>query len=152
MKEEMGIPRQGLYDPAHEHDACGVGFVANIAGEKSHGMIHKGIEVLVNLEHRGACGCDPETGDGAGILIQLPDRFLRKEAAKLDIELPEAGLHASGLVFLSRHYALRDEQSRKFEELVADEGQHFLGWREVPHDPDAIVLSRNQGFYRAVDE
>ncbi|MGI9592377.1 MAG: glutamate synthase large subunit [Myxococcota bacterium] len=138
MKHEMGIPRQGLYDPAHEHDACGVGFVANIAGEKSHQMIHKGIEVLVHLEHRGACGCDPETGDGAGILIQLPDRFLRQEAEKLDIELPEADLHASGLVFLSRHFALRDEQSRKFEELVADEGQRFLGWREVPHDPDAI--------------
>jgi glutamate synthase domain-containing protein 2/glutamate synthase domain-containing protein 1/glutamate synthase domain-containing protein 3 len=134
----MGIPKQGLYDPANEHDACGVGFVANIEGQKSHDMIHKGIEVLVQLEHRGACGCDPETGDGAGILIQLPERFLRQEAEKLEIELPEPGFYASGLVFLSRHYALRDGQSRKFEELVADEGQRFLGWREVPHDPNAI--------------
>ena len=95
------IPRQGLYDPGLEHDACGVGFVANIAGDRSHEMIHKGTEVLERLEHRGACGCDPETGDGAGLLIQLPDRFLRQEAAALGIELPAEGAYASGMVFLS---------------------------------------------------
>jgi glutamate synthase (NADPH/NADH) large chain len=129
---------RGLYDPAHEHDACGVGFVANIRGERSHALIHKGVEVLVNLEHRGACGCDPETGDGAGILIQLPDRFLRQEAAKLAIELPEPGAYASGMVFLSQNPLERDRQMRLFEERVHAEGQRMLGWREVPHDPDAI--------------
>ncbi|MDH3212956.1 MAG: glutamate synthase-related protein, partial [Myxococcales bacterium] len=129
---------QGLYDPAHEHDACGVGFVANIEGEKSHALIHKGVQVLVNLEHRGACGCDPETGDGAGILIQLPDRFLRQEAEKLDIDLPALGAYASGMVFLSQNPLERDRQMRLFEELVHAEGQRMLGWREVPHDPGAI--------------
>ena len=98
MNARFGRPgRQGLYDPAYEHDACGVGFVANIAGDKSHDLIHKGIEVLVNLEHRGACGCDPDTGDGAGILIQLPDRFLRREAESLGIALPPVGSYASGM-------------------------------------------------------
>ena len=81
-------PKQGLYDPVNEHDACGVGFIANIRGEKSHELVADGLEVLVRLEHRGACGCDPETGDGAGVLIQLPDRFLRKEADALH---PAAG-------------------------------------------------------------
>jgi glutamate synthase domain-containing protein 1 len=95
MQRPPGLPpRQGLYDPVHEHDACGVGFVANIRGEKSHELIHKGIEVLVNLEHRGACGCDPETGDGAGVLIQLPDRLLRKQAAALGFEPPAPGAYA----------------------------------------------------------
>ena len=93
--------RQGLYDPTNEHDACGVGFVANIEGQKSHDLIQHGIDVLVQLEHRGACGCDPESGDGAGVLIQLPDAFLREETAKLGIALPEQGSYASGLIFLS---------------------------------------------------
>ena len=129
---------QGLYDPSQEHDACGVGFVANVRGERSHAVVHQGVQVLVRLEHRGACGCDPETGDGAGILIQLPDRFLRREAAKLGIELPERGRYASGLVFLSRDPAERTGQMEAFERSVADEGQRFLGWREVPIDPTAI--------------
>jgi glutamate synthase domain-containing protein 2/glutamate synthase domain-containing protein 1/glutamate synthase domain-containing protein 3 len=129
---------EGLYDPAYEHDACGVGFVANIRGEKSHALIHKGVQVLVNLEHRGACGCDPETGDGAGILIQLPDRFLRQEAAQLYIDLPAPGAYASGMVFLSQNPLERDRQMRLFEERVHAEGQRMLGWREVPHDPGAI--------------
>ncbi len=82
MQRSQGRPAaQGLYDPSHEHDACGVGFVAQIDGTKSHALVHQGIQVLERMEHRGACGCDPETGDGAGILIQLPDRFLRREAA-----------------------------------------------------------------------
>ncbi len=106
--KRLGLPpREGLYDPAHEHDACGVGFVASIRGEKSHDMIHKGIEVLQHLEHRGACGCDPETGDGAGILIQLPDRFLRKAAGELGIDLPPAGAYASGMLFLSTDAKVR---------------------------------------------
>jgi glutamate synthase domain-containing protein 2/glutamate synthase domain-containing protein 1/glutamate synthase domain-containing protein 3 len=132
------IPAQGLYDPAQEHDACGVGFVANIRGERSHDIVHKGVQALVSLEHRGACGCDPETGDGAGILIQLPDRFLRREAERLGFELPAPGAFASGLVFLSRDAAERAWQTAAFERAVEASGQRFLGWREVPIDPDAI--------------
>jgi glutamate synthase domain-containing protein 2/glutamate synthase domain-containing protein 1/glutamate synthase domain-containing protein 3 len=130
--------RQGLYDPANEHDACGVGFVANISGEKSHELIQTGIEVLVRLEHRGACGCDPDSGDGAGILIQLPDAFMRQEAAKLGIELPPAGEYAVGMVFLSQDDAEREGQGSSFESFVVEEGQTVLGWRDVPHDPQAI--------------
>jgi glutamate synthase domain-containing protein 2/glutamate synthase domain-containing protein 1/glutamate synthase domain-containing protein 3 len=133
-----GIPAQGLYDPAHEHDACGVGFVANIRGRRSHDIVHKGVQVLAALEHRGACGCDPETGDGAGILIQLPDRFLRQEAAKLGFELPAAGAFASGLVFLSRDARERAWQAQAFERAALASGQRFLGWREVPVEPGAI--------------
>ncbi len=132
------VPRQGLYDPCQEHDACGVGFVADIEGRKSHRLIEQGIEVLVRLEHRGACGCDPESGDGAGVLIQLPDRFLRQEAAKQGIELPPPGRYATGLVFLSRDPAERKWQVEILERLIAEEGQRLLGWREVPHDPQAI--------------
>ena len=150
--------RLGLYDPALEHDACGVGFVAHIKGEKSHALIHKGIEVLVRLEHRGACGCDPETGDGAGVLIQLPDRFLRREAAKLGIELPAPGSYASGMVFLSTDAAQRRWQEQAFEKAVADVGQRFLGWRDVPHAPEQIGrLARQpipvvrQGFVAAAE-
>ena len=82
---------QGLYDPAHEHDACGVGFVADIKGRRSHTIVRQALQVLINLQHRGACGCEANTGDGAGILIQMPDRFLRKEAARLGVDLPPAG-------------------------------------------------------------
>jgi glutamate synthase domain-containing protein 2/glutamate synthase domain-containing protein 1/glutamate synthase domain-containing protein 3 len=133
-----GPTRQGLYDPAFEHDACGVGFVAQIDGRRSHDIVHKGIEVLVHLEHRGACGCDPETGDGAGILIQLPDRFLRGEAEALGVRLPQPGRYASGHVFLSRDDAQRAWQQRALEEAVAGEGQRVLGWRDVPCEPGAI--------------
>jgi glutamate synthase domain-containing protein 2/glutamate synthase domain-containing protein 1/glutamate synthase domain-containing protein 3 len=138
MTARSRIPRQGLYDPAHEHDACGVGFVASMRGERSHGLIHDGIEVLVRLEHRGACGCDPETGDGAGVLIQLPDRFLRQEAAHLGIELPDPGGYASGMVFLSPEAGARSWQEETFERVVAEHGQRFLGWRDVPHEPGAV--------------
>jgi glutamate synthase (NADPH/NADH) large chain len=134
-----GVPaRQGLYDPALERDACGVGFVANIHGERSHALVHQGIQVLENLEHRGACGCDPETGDGAGVLIQLPDAFLRQEAARLGIELPPAGSYASGMVFLASEDEARRWQQAAFEEAVAGAGQRFLGWRDVPVHPDRI--------------
>jgi glutamate synthase (NADPH/NADH) large chain len=137
-KDLLRPGRMGLYDPANEHDACGVGFVANISGERSHELIHKGIQVLVNLEHRGACGCDPETGDGAGVLVQLPDRFLRKVADAAGFELPPPGAFASGMVFLSRDDEARAWQKRSFEEVVRREGQQLLGWRDVPHDPQAI--------------
>jgi len=131
-------PAQGLYDPAREHDACGVGFVARIDGSRSHEVVHRGIEVLVALEHRGACGCDPETGDGAGILIQLPDRFLRREAERLGIALPGAGAYASGMIFLAGDPEARSWQQQTFERAVGDAGQRMLGWRDVPTHPERI--------------
>ncbi|MFZ0807068.1 MAG: hypothetical protein WAN03_12825, partial [Candidatus Sulfotelmatobacter sp.] len=92
-------PAQGLYDPRHEHDACGIGFVANVRGQRSHDIVQKGIEVLVNLTHRGACGCDPETGDGAGVLIQIPHDFFTRECATLGFTLPAAGAYGVGMTF-----------------------------------------------------
>ncbi|MDE3148320.1 MAG: hypothetical protein KGL37_02525, partial [Acidobacteriota bacterium] len=91
---------QGLYHPQNEHDACGMGFVASIRGEKSHEIIRKGIEVLINLTHRGACGCDPETGDGAGILIQIPHVFFARECSELGMQLPEPGAYGVAMCFL----------------------------------------------------
>jgi len=132
------IPAQGLYHPDHEHDACGVGFVANVAGEKSHEVVSKGIQVLINLEHRGACGCDPESGDGAGLLVQLPDAFLRRECRSLGIDLPEEGRYAAGMVFLSEDGPAAARQVEILEAVVAEEGQRVLGWRDVPTEPDAI--------------
>ena len=93
-------PAQGLYNPAHEHDACGICFVASISGQKSHDIIRKGIQVLLNLAHRGACGCDPETGDGAGVLIQIPHKFFARECAKLGFTLPQSGTYGVGMIFL----------------------------------------------------
>ena len=131
-------PAEGLYDPAYEHDACGVGFLANIKGRKSHDLVAKGLEVLANLEHRGACGCDPETGDGAGLLIQMPDRFLREVTPEIGIELPAFGGYASGMIFLSQEESDREAQQVQFEKIVGAEGQTFLGWRDVPTDPGSI--------------
>ncbi|MFM2434388.1 MAG: hypothetical protein RL063_367, partial [Pseudomonadota bacterium] len=92
--------KQGLYNPSNEHDACGVGFVAHIKGKKSHDIVQKGLQLLTNLTHRGATGYDPKLGDGAGLLMQMPDAFMRKEASKLDVQLPAAGEYAVGNVFL----------------------------------------------------
>ena len=131
-------PKQGLYDPANEHDACGVGFIAHIKGQKSHTIIRQGIEILENLTHRGACGCDPETGDGAGILIQMPDAFLRKEMAKQDITLPPEGDYACGLVFLPPNLDDRNIIEQWTEHIIHEEGQKLLGWRSVPHDPQKV--------------
>jgi len=128
-------PQQGLYDPAHEHDACGVGFVVNIRGEKSHEIVVKALEVLCNLEHRGACGCDPLTGDGAGILMQIPHDFLRREAERLRFGLPEPGAYGVGMVFLPLDVQKRNACEEMFERIVREEGQHVLGWRSVPVDP-----------------
>jgi glutamate synthase domain-containing protein 1 len=132
------MEKQGLYDPAHEHDACGVGFVANLRGEKSHEVVSKGIQVLINLEHRGACGCDPETGDGAGLLVQIPDLVLRREMASQGVELPEAGRYAVGMIFLERDPKAGDAQAAILEEIVRQEGQRVIGWRDVPCDCQAI--------------
>jgi glutamate synthase (NADPH/NADH) large chain len=122
---------QGLYDPRAEHDACGVGFVVHIKGRRSHDIVRKALEVLINLEHRGACGCEANTGDGAGILVQTPDRFLRKVAPS---PLPPPGQYAAGLVFLPHEESDRDRIKALMAQIVAEEGQRLLGWREVPTD------------------
>ena len=122
----------GLYDPRDERDACGVGFVVDIKGRRSHGVVAQGLQVLINLLHRGACGCEANTGDGAGILIQTPDRFLRKVTAELGIALPPAGQYGTGLVFLPRLAAEREQLRMLVERIVGEEGQRVLGWRLVP--------------------
>ena len=123
---------QGLYDPRYEHDACGVGFVVNIKGVRSHAVVERGLEVLINLQHRGACGSEANTGDGAGILIQPPDRFLRKAANALGIGLPPAGQYGVGNIFLPRNDAERKQLRSLVELVISEEGQTFLGWRPVP--------------------
>jgi len=129
---------KGLYDPRYEHDACGVGFVVNIDGTATHTIIRQGIQVLENLVHRGACGCDPDTGDGAGILIQIPHRFFAEQAETLGFELPPPGRYAAGMVFLPSKTKDRKACMKIIEDAVAGEGQTFLGWREVPRDSSAI--------------
>ena len=130
--------RQGLYDPRFEHDACGVGFVCNIDGTKSHDIIQRGLQVLVNLTHRGAAGSDADTGDGAGILMQIPHAFLERECGGLGIRLPDPGEYSVGMVFLPRDAARRARCEEVIEGIVAAEGQTVLGWRDVPVEPDAI--------------
>jgi glutamate synthase (NADPH/NADH) large chain len=129
---------QGLYDPRNEHDACGVGFVANIKGRKSHQIIRDGLQILVNLDHRGAVGDDPLVGDGAGCLIQMPDRMLRGWAAEAGYPLPEEGRYAVAMCFLPRDAAACATAMRHFEKFVALEGQSLLAWRDVPVDLDGI--------------
>jgi len=126
--------RQGLYDPANEHDACGVGFVANIKGAKSHAIVEQGLTILKNLTHRGAVGADPLAGDGAGILLQIPDRFFREEMALQDIVLPPVGEYGVGMVFLPQEPASRLACEYEIERAIKDEGQVLLGWRDVPCD------------------
>jgi glutamate synthase (NADPH/NADH) large chain len=123
---------QGLYDPRYEHDACGVGFVVNIKGRKSHAVVKRGLQVLINLQHRGACGREANTGDGAGILIQPPDKFLRKVTRDLSIGLPPAGQYGVGNVFLPRDAAQREQLRTLVGRVIDEEGQRLLGWRPVP--------------------
>ncbi len=128
-----GLPvKQGLYDPRYEHDACGVGFVVDVKGRKSRSIVAQGLQVLLNLAHRGACGCEPNTGDGAGILMQMPDKFMRKAAAVSGIELPPPGEYAVGMVFLPQREDYRFRCQERFENIVRAEGQTVLGWRTVP--------------------
>jgi glutamate synthase (NADPH) large chain len=131
-------PAQGLYDPAHEHDACGIGFVASIPGHKSHDIIEKGIQVLLNLAHRGACGCDPETGDGAGVLIQIPHKFFARECAKLGFSLPKAGSYGVGMTFLPVEKHPRLQCEGILERIVREEGLSLIGWRDTPVYASAI--------------
>ncbi|HUQ24471.1 MAG TPA: glutamate synthase subunit alpha, partial [Burkholderiales bacterium] len=125
---------QGLYHPSNEHDACGVGFVAHIKGKKSHTIVEQGLAVLKNLSHRGAVGWDPKLSDGAGLLIQVPDRFYREEMAKQGVKLPPAGQYGVGMVFLPRDPASRIACEYEIERAIKDEGQVLLGWRDVPVD------------------
>ncbi|MBS1246966.1 MAG: gltB, partial [Proteobacteria bacterium] len=126
--------RQGLYDPAHEHDACGVGFVAHIKGQKNHTLVKQGLQILENLTHRGATGADPLMGDGAGILIQIPDAFLRRVCGDLNFTLPAAGEYGVGMVFLPRDAASRAACEGQITAAISAEGQTLLGWRDVPTD------------------
>ena len=134
--QKLPIPQftKGLYEPSFEHDGCGVGLVANITGSQSHDILEKGLEILVNLAHRGACGCDPDTGDGAGMLIQIPHAFLADQCASLNIDLPSPGEYGVGMVFLPRDRHLRQRCEAIVEKATATEGQRFLGWRDVPVD------------------
>ena len=134
-----GLPEAvGLYDSRFEHDACGVGFVVHIKGRRSHTIIEQGLELLMNLAHRGACGCEVNTGDGAGILLQIPDRFFRKVAKPLRIALPPAGQYGVGQVFLPQDAGERERVRALLEQVVREEGQDVLGWRPVPTD-DGLV-------------
>ena len=125
---------QGLYDPAKEHDSCGVAFVADMKNRKSHDILEKGLQILVNLDHRGAVGADPMLGDGCGVLTQIPHRFFAPECAKLGFELPEPGHYAIGQFFMPRDSQARKQVRDIVEEVVASEGQTTLGWRDVPVD------------------
>jgi glutamate synthase (NADPH/NADH) large chain len=130
--------QQGLYDPRNEHDACGVGFVANVKGLKSNEIIRQGLQILVNLDHRGAVGADPLMGDGAGILIQTPDALLRDWASGAGVELPQAGDYAVAMCFLPRSQAAQDEITTTFRKFIEKEKQIFLGWRDVPYDTTGL--------------
>ncbi len=138
MDVRQQLEKYGLYDRRNEHDACGVGFVVDIKGRKSHEIVRQGLQILVNLDHRGAVGADPLAGDGAGILIQLPDRLLREEAKTLGIKLPEVGDYAAGAIFLPREPRALARSVEILERLAHEEGQHFLGWREVPTDASCL--------------
>jgi glutamate synthase (ferredoxin) len=131
-------PRQGLYDPWFEHDSCGVGFVVDIKGRKSNQILRQAIQVLRNLDHRGAAGSEANTGDGAGVLIQMPHAFLKEACRKIRIALPEPGEYGSGLVFLPRDRIKRRRLEERFEQIVQSEGQTILGWRTVPVDNKSL--------------
>ncbi|HOV79465.1 MAG TPA: glutamate synthase large subunit [Bacillota bacterium] len=148
-----GLPRkQGLYDPWFEHDACGIGFVASIKGKKSNDILRKALTVLLNLDHRGARGSEPDTGDGAGVLMQIPHAFFEKECAKLKIKLPPEGEYGAGMLFLPVDEGLRKACEQAFEKIVKEEGQEFLGWRTVPTDNSTLGKTARlaQPFIRQV--
>ena len=146
-------PRQGLYDPANEHDSCGVGFVANIKGRKSHEVIACGLQILVNLDHRGAVGADPLVGDGAGCLIQIPDALLRDWADKKGLTLPAAGEYAVAMCFLPQDESARSVAVTQLEHFLNVEKQPLIGWRDVPIDTTGLgeaVLSQMPVIRQAI--
>src|ERR1700761_6071408 len=127
-------PAVGLYDPSLEKDSCGVGFIANIKGKKSHQIVSDALQILCNLEHRGAVGADPRAGDGAGILVQIPHAFFTRKAAEIGFRLPEPGHYAVGALFLPRETAWRNGIKGTIADEIKAEGLKLLGWRDVPTD------------------
>jgi len=149
----QGFPvKQGLYDPQFEHDACGVGFVCQMKGKRSHEIVEQALTILVNLDHRGACGCEANTGDGAGILMQVPHGFLRKVAGAQGIALPEAGQYGVGMLFSSPDAAARSASAALFEKIAAEQGQTVLGWRDLPTDNSSLgaTARASEPFMRQV--
>ncbi|MFA5338400.1 MAG: hypothetical protein WC330_08705, partial [Candidatus Omnitrophota bacterium] len=144
MKHSHLPPQQGLYDPRFEHDACGVGFVCDIKGRQSNLLVNKALEVLRRLSHRGATGADPKTGDGAGLLIQIPHEFFKKTAATAKIDLPDLGEYGTGLIFLPTDNEEKKFCKAAFAKIVEAEGQVLLGWREVPVDNSFIGKSARE--------
>lgn len=137
--EQTGLPaKQGLYDPRFEHDACGIGFVVNIKGERSSQVVRQGLTVLLNLDHRGARGAESNTGDGAGILLQIPHGFFKKSCVKQGVTLPEPGTYAVGMVFMPQEPSVRAECEKLMAKYIHEEGQTLLGWRTVPTDDSSL--------------
>jgi len=130
--------KQGLYDPQFEHDSCGIGFVANMKGRTSHQLVTDGLQILENLDHRGAVGSEPNTGDGAGILIQTPHEFFVKVTGELGFTLPAVGHYAAGMLFMPQDYDQRQEVKRSLAKIIEDEGQTLLGWRDIPTDNSSL--------------
>jgi glutamate synthase (ferredoxin) len=145
-KTPLGWPEpQGLWEPSREKDSCGVGFIAHMKGKRSHDIIQKTLTMNTHMIHRGASGSDPDTGDGAGIFIQMPDKFLRKAMAEKGTELPPEGQYGSGLVFLSPNQSEREATMQLFEHIIREEGQKFIGWRTVPVKSE--ILGKTSGRY-----
>ena len=146
QKSPFGWPEpQGLWHPSREKDACGVGFIAHLKGKRSHDIVLKTLTMNEHMDHRGASGSDPATGDGAGMLIQMPDKFLRREMAAKGVELPPEGDYGSGLVFFSPDATVREVAMQVFENVIRDQGQKFLGWRTVP--VKSSILGKTSGRY-----
>src|SRR4029077_14951168 len=134
-----GCPhKQGLYDPAFEKDACGTGFVVDIQGRKSHKIVQQALQALDHLRHRGACGCEENTGDGAGILMQIPHAFLKKAVKEAGFELPSYGEYGVGMAFLPKNAADQKECQKRLEAIVKEECQYVIGWRRIPTNNSTI--------------
>ncbi|HEY3760343.1 MAG TPA: glutamate synthase large subunit, partial [Verrucomicrobiae bacterium] len=134
-KTKISAPvKQGLYDPQFEHDSCGVGFLVHIKGQKSHTIVQDALQILLNLDHRGACGCEANTGDGAGILMQVPHEFFARATGKLGFKLPAFGQYGVGMLFMPLDATEREGVKKTFTKIVSDEGQAVLGWRDIPTD------------------
>mgnify|MGYP003318019833 CR=1 FL=1 len=152
---KMGFPKEyGLYDPNNEHENCGFGFLANINNEPKHEIVHQALEIVHNLDHRGAVGADPLAGDGAGILIQIPDEFFREEFINSEIKLPEVGDYGVGMVFLPSNIKRANLGIIAIEKAISNEGQELIGWRDVPVDKKVLgktVKEANKSALSAVN-
>ncbi|NCS03346.1 MAG: glutamate synthase large subunit [Microcystis aeruginosa G13-07] len=138
MNNNQTPRKQGLYDPQFEHDACGVGFIVHKTGKKSHDIVEQALTILLNLDHRGACGAEKNTGDGAGILCQIPDLFFRKVTSNLGFTLPAAGQYGVGMLYTAPDAEIRQKGRQQFEKIAAEEGLKVLGWRDVPTDNSSL--------------